>query len=103
MTRGPVLFEERTGPKGVTPLLHEHYRNPGTGEVLYSSPLGRRPSTSDVVKVLETEYNVPRYLVELLTEAAARTVARIVDAALAQKRQPQSYFIVRQLEDDWLQ
>jgi hypothetical protein len=56
----------------------------------------------DVIAVLQEDYHVPDPVILLLSDAVARRVGSIVDKALAQKAVPQSYYIVRQLQPEWL-
>jgi hypothetical protein len=51
-----------------------------------------------VFDVLKGEpYHVPETLIEQLKDSLARAVANLVDEALAQKKVPQGYYIVRRL------
>jgi hypothetical protein len=67
-------------------------------------PLPRWAYPRQVFDVLKGEpYQVPETLIEQLKDSLARAVANLVDEALAQKKVPQGYYIVRRLNlPNWL-
>jgi hypothetical protein len=67
---------------------------------LVGPALSSRPTPAEVFKVLEADYHVPRQLVEVLCESVTRSVARVVDDAVDQRKRPLGYFVVRRLDGD---
>jgi hypothetical protein len=67
------------------------------------SVLPRHASATQIFKILEDRYGVPRDVIDQLGEVIARSFADIVDNAMDQKKWPQSYFILRRLTNPgWL-
>jgi hypothetical protein len=79
--------------------LAESYPERGDGQLI-NPALSRRPTPAEVFKILEADYSVPRQLLEVLCESLVRSMARVVDDAVDQRKRPLAYFVVRRLDGD---
>lgn len=83
-------------------MLDQLYPENGIAERTDRPAFPRYVRPKQVLDVLTSTYNVPAELIEELAEAFGRAAKDVVDDAVAQRKQPLGYFIVRHFDvHDW--